>query len=199
MKYSIGSITFKTKKASYEYVRDRVKSIALGDVAPEHQDYQFLCDLTKQTPATFKVELNECNHRLRQLLSDGVIVSWVKCSKFNFTKRSPELKLIEAMRNAIRGSVVAFAKVTESCCCQHCGSNTNLQVDHITPFSLIRKEFVDSLSSPVPTEFVDDKYYIGTFLDKDQSFKQAWVAYHDSKATFQYLCGSCNREKSDDC
>lgn len=130
-------------------------------------------------------------------------VSWTACAER--TRRShalpPERKRLHAaMRGAIRPQIQAWrrAQLGPRRCAQ-CGSDARVQVDHVDPpFERIRTAFLDAHAGPVPAlfELSSRSSAIPKFRREDSVFTKAWVRYHGERARYQFLCGACNRRKS---
>ena len=115
---------------------------------------------------------------------------------------NPKTKLIGAMRYAIKKQVRDFKRSKVVPICTQCKQTTNLQVDHIIPFSKLQQDFLAQLLNSsvvaVPESFdFNRKTCQPKFKKENQYFKSKWQKYHKTKAQYQYLCRTCNIKKSD--
>jgi hypothetical protein len=132
---------------------------------------------------------------------DGTIIdfSWMQCCKF---KEKTELNyLTEAMRTAIKETVIEFKKNQKALSCNQCKtvekSYEDFHVDHDNPsFQLLKNSFLKETLIETPTEFSNcPKYQLTTFKAENKKFKDAWVCFHNSNCKLQILCRDCNLKK----
>ena len=128
-------------------------------------------------------------------------VSWTACAERarRSTSLSPELKRLHAaMRHAIRPQILRWRRAQpRPWACAGCGSLDKIQVDHATPpFERIRSAFLDGAAPPTQFALSSRSSGIPTFRPQDRGFKKKWTEYHAEQATYQLLCGACNRSKS---
>jgi hypothetical protein len=120
-------------------------------------------------------------------------VSWKASCGSVSTCASP---LFSAMRNSIKRQVSMWKSshfLEKSC--TRCLVTTCLQADHVTSFIQIARAFTEHWQLPAPTQF-DCRACKGFFFKKtDVAYAHAFQAYHRSRATFQWLCKSCNCSK----
>ena len=111
-------------------------------------------------------------------------------------------KLNTALRNAIRNQILAYKNSVNELKCLYCGKSEYCHIDHIKRFSIICNEFFDAVDKKEkPTEFYKDilrscSLYL---LEKDFEFENRWKDYHQTKATFQVLCRTCNLKRGKSC
>lgn len=106
--------------------------------------------------------------------------------------------LATAMRSAISQFTIHFKKNNALKCCL-CGTDSDqcFQVDHkSTPFSEIKRRFLESNLLAVPTKFSKDSANVACFKDCDSDFAASWVSFHNNIADYQMLCSRCNVSKS---
>jgi 5-methylcytosine-specific restriction endonuclease McrA len=212
----IGNKTFPSKKSAEEFVRKFISDIGIGvKIRPTDERFYFLNELCKchkqynekiqDGIEYFFVAKNRIypkgnELRIKRINSDSIDISWVDCAR-NKCDKSEEM-LNEAMRQAIKDFAIDYKKKNELCC-KRCNIKdidyTEFHVDHIIPFSLIKKTFLDEnkYAGMIPTEFDSDKYSnIKIFQENDSEFKNSWIKYHNSfENNFQILCCECNCRK----
>jgi len=132
--------------------------------------------------------------------------SWKKCvtreqRNYNYVvKTETENRLESSMRTAIRRQICAWKRINMMgrTCAQCQKSGVRLQVDHHTiPFAELRKTFLSECEvSEVPSEFGwQGGRGQSKFLPSSKGFCRKWQRYHAKHATYQWLCGTCNRQK----
>jgi hypothetical protein len=199
-KYSIGEIGFKTKKASYEYVKAKMYALMPCLVDKNHPSYKFLADLTMRKPDSFRITAHPIYGKTPHLiLINGVEeedVSWVRCSRFDYLPKKQKHRLDNAMRMSVVDQILDWKRehYKQKNKCNFCMKNVECHVDHIYPFSGIKKEFLKTTKLKIPTLFKDELTVVW-FRDEDIEFKNAWDQYHKEKAKYQFLCPFCNMSK----
>jgi hypothetical protein len=204
MKYSIGDHQFKTKKASYTFVKELITELGVCNIDQTHEQYNFMCTLTRVSdPKCFEIVPNPCNCNAYHMNYVDMMdikhsLSWKKCSQFDFRETSAKNKLNEAMRNAIYDQITDFKNSSiDIPCCVKCQNIVSLQVDHILPFDIIKKEFLSSMDPDwVPLSFDENPMYMNVFKPEHNKFAELWKDHHKKNARLQYLCRSCNIKKS---
>jgi len=157
-----------------------------------------------------RVRRSRLNRALQlQLMTNRIwfTVSWRQCARRTRARRrdalpAEEHRLTSAMRDAVRRQLLQWRKLQSGRPqCAQCGRFSNLQVDHVSPsFSDIKAMFLllerDSERIP-PTEFaLRAASCSSVFCKQDQTFKRRWQQFHKERATFQFLCSTCNQKKS---
>lgn len=114
--------------------------------------------------------------------------SWVKSI-------APPAKYAEeksVMRKAITTDTQEYLYGCGIDCCEHCGSDQNLQVDHSDPaFDEIAIGFFNVVGVP---SIIPCQSGVG-YVFKDIDAEAAWIAFHTANANYQILCRSCNASK----
>lgn len=108
-----------------------------------------------------------------------------------------------AMRQLVKEQRDAWAKQNEgNKMCTKCGADESLEVDHNKPlFHEIVKEFIkiweaDDKKAPTAVDVRDEKRNtVLLFNPGHEKFEAAFKYFHDQKADFQWLCGTCNKTK----
>jgi 5-methylcytosine-specific restriction endonuclease McrA len=209
---------FESQTECQNYTRSLIKQIGLGVVPPEHHEY-FMCIYKNHSKedALKKPSCNEISHfkivnrvlgnrpdeiKAVHIRGHDIPFSWVNCSKDNSnvdTKKSQKIHLTEACRSAILCDVNAFNASYDAIdrVCAKCESVEALSVDHkTTPFSTIFTDFMEGELDEIPTKFdFDRKCNTAIFKRDDDEFKERWILYHRSRATYQLLCKPCNSSK----
>ena len=116
------------------------------------------------------------------------VLSWRKKAT-NFKPNTDILPM--AMRYAVRSHSRKFRREHRIRVCAICGSTRHLEVDHKTPFKVIRTSFLQHRVD-IPTDF---QWKRRRWDLKKSPFKTAWQRYHRKHASFQYLCKPCNGRK----
>jgi hypothetical protein len=175
---------FKTKKASYLYLKEKIYNLGECEIDSSHVDFEFFKSITKFkaiTVSKFILYKKGVSLQLKAIVEDTeLILSWKDCSKQNSTVCYAE-QLDQALRNCIE------IKTTHAECFQCC-EDTTLYSDHIYPFYKIKSEFLHNVSIPLVNE---NNVYVFSNVFKDE-----WLAYHNEKATYRYLCIKCKKNVS---
>lgn len=138
-------------------------------------------------------ELNKKASYFKAFLIDGKveILSWRRCLQPDYKTDA----LNDAMRLSISDQIYEF-KNHNIMQCVNCGTQDNIQIDHIVSFKDLSKDFVSNYKGKIPNKFV--KMGIrNTFSIDDNEFKLAWRQYHLDNAKLQPLCKYCNLAKCD--
>lgn len=117
------------------------------------------------------------------------LTSWRRGSS-NYTE--PD-RLTQAMRYSVRRHSSRFRKEQTSRRCTRCYSVKKIHVDHITPFRLLKADFLSTQLS-IPNEF-QWKRRRWDFQKEHLTFKKKWQKYHREHVKFQLLCQNCNLKK----
>lgn len=151
-----------------------------------------------------RIRKSRLNHAIQvQLLTNKkwFTIAWRQCVPITChrdKKPIEEKQLIGAMRQAIRSQITRWRQQQQQeKKCSHCQSTAFLQVDHKdVPFSLLQQQFMSNTSLPVPSVFTFVSC-LPKLTATDQVFKRHWQKYHHDHATYQWLCKTCNIQKSD--
>jgi 5-methylcytosine-specific restriction endonuclease McrA len=108
--------------------------------------------------------------------------------------RTPTYKdrLTKVMRALIEPEIINY-RLDNPECCAYCGTDSDLQVDHIEPFCKIRDDFLAVFGEP------KDDFRWGEnnrLISPNYLFNNAWKSFHIKNSTFQMLCKKCNNKKS---
>tara|TARA_R110000868_G_scaffold269469_3_gene528829 strand:+ start:213 stop:860 length:648 start_codon:yes stop_codon:yes gene_type:complete len=212
MKYHIGSIGFKTKKAATDYTRTQVKLLGVCIIKKDNLAYEFFENLIQNHSEKyekigvgvdyFEIRTHSVYKNLSMLLHriDGsnIDFSWVHCCEFK--PRLPITNFKSALRMAIFPQTLEF-KQNNNLICNICNANdlewSQYEVDHIKPFSLLMPEFISIMTYPMPEIFDDCPVKNNAiFRIEDTPLKEEWINYHLQYANLQILCTTCNRTKS---
>jgi hypothetical protein len=195
-----------TEKARKNYTLINFDSIKEGLFTPEQVEAKIFHELLNRHPDKdikigvgikyFQLSFGK-GYEVKIIRLDDTIerFSWLWCCKKSFSK-SNEYKLTEAFRNCIYDDIIDYREKNENRYCMICDTSENIQIDHIYPFSLILKRFKNKKERTYPTEFDKNKWGSCIFKDEDQKLKNRFYKYHKRKAEYQYLCGTCNKKKS---
>lgn len=168
-----------------------------------------------QIPVSFKISRSPGNGNLVLYVRfDGTtkyrIISWVACSKGKLAKQQEsgnvDSQLNGAMRYSIRVQISNYRKNNPTPICALCQTTHRIEVDHYPKhFVELRDDFIKSQLAKNLTPPNEFKWHSkrGNFMFKDgnkannyydKSWKQSWQRYHNSNATYRYLCSTCNKK-----
>lgn len=123
------------------------------------------------------------------------IVSWVDCTdKYNPNRNNLQNQLKQAMRSAISPQIVNWRTFNNPQKCALCDSWDNIEVDHYPcKFYQIKNDFLNDTEIIPPTSFRWDgnRYQFNT---SDFIFSNIWSNFHLMRATYRYLCATCNQK-----
>ncbi|MGG6270248.1 DCL family protein [Leptolyngbya sp. AN03gr2] len=80
--------------------------------------------------------------------------------------------------------------------CACCGSTEKIQIDHVKDFIVIVNDF--ELFQGIQEQVIamtDHPSIVGEKRFTDRDFAEQWQEFHRANATYQKLCGYCNRKK----
>jgi len=205
---TIDGKNFKTKKAAYEFVKEKIYTIGECEIrkhTPNAHEFEFFTQLVKfklhdetvniKTFILFKTIRTGSTIHLKVLFKDGTekLISWRDCSRRTHTKKN---SIDEAMRNAIAPHAHQYRLDNYiSLKCVLCESIENPQVDHINSFYNIKNAFFENNKITHPTRFDTNMFGSSVFKPDDIEFESLWVKHHNSTAKYQILCRNCNIRK----
>lgn len=199
---------FKTKKDLTEYTKNLIKSKGLCAFDDSDSDFNFFVSLYNRKPNAkkdikilkFTIENNPitftgANH-LSTVTKDGKFAfSWKDAC--TCTQTSELARLIEACRGCIFYQTNNCYTSCHFCALCNSPKIKGFEVDHKDlNFSEIFKTFMSDIRKDlkIPTQFLST--FPPSFLDFDNTFEKAFQEYHQKMATFQLLCLSCHRLKT---
>jgi len=168
-----------------------------------------------QIPTSFKISRSPGTGSLVMYvrfkgMSKYRIVSWVACAKGKLAKHqtsgNDNNKLNGAMRYAIRMQISNYRKTHHDQKCTLCGTGYRIEVDHYPKhFIDIKESFIKMKTEKGNAPPTDFKWHPkrGNFMFKDgtknndyydKKWKQSWQRYHKNKASYRYLCSTCNKK-----
>lgn len=113
-------------------------------------------------------------------------LSWNKC----VSPVSETAKLKAVLRESI-APCTAEAREVLGDTCAHCGSASNLTVDHTDPsFDEIAKAYLKGVNPEIAPHPSGSGWMFTV-----ESVEAHWIAFHASRAAYQTLCRSCNSSK----
>lgn len=210
-KYFIGSRGYTSKNAAINYTRSIIRDIGYRKIYNDDVHYQFLHDLLqnhteKETKIGVGIDHFEITHHpvfkqpyLLACRLDGtcIDISYNHCCEFK--ERPQNRNLTCAMRYAVKDMTISYKATQDRLTCNTCHNDrldySEYHVDHIVPFSELYKQFMHVNTLPVPTVFDDTIHDIPCFTEIDTEFKINWIRYHNTRATLQILCSTCNLKK----
>ena len=182
-----------------------------NDIKNTYPDkYQILIKILERHPEFDSKTANMCNLKLvydtlnKRALKILIIkkdaeidISW-KCA-ITGKHKSKKQELMSAMRSTIDKQIYQFKEKNRNSCCEICGNNERLQVDHNdsknSAFDELVYNFVnENKDIKIPDEFgeLNDDTHRRCFLEKDNTFRDKWIEYHLHHASLRMLCRSCN-------
>lgn len=203
MKVVIGDLEFSTKQRSYEFVRDLIYRKGARFIDADDEDFAFFTELVKFKGLTcvafelFTTPQTGKTLHLRGTLADESTkqISWRDCARCSVTKDTPQNMLNQAMRYAVDGQILAYRQQNVNHQCADCHGYDNVQVDHLLQFCIIKRDFLAN-ETDWPGSFDQNGFGQWVFKTADQEFADRWAAYHQSRATYQFLCQPCHAEKT---
>jgi len=212
MKYQIYDKTFKTKQECYKYTSHLVNSLKNTSIYCDDEHYQYFLHLLNNHPEKetkigcgvkgFKIAKHPTYNHYQTFIirtNDELInFSFVCCCKFNgkYKKSQEEYLLIQAMRNSITDQIMFFKNNNKRVCC-NCKTTTSAEfhVDHNEPsFQQLYHQFIKLYPCEIK-KFLKDNNTRIMFDDADIEYKNKWVEFHQSNASLQILCRTCNLKK----
>lgn len=179
------------------------------DVKNKHPDkYNLLIKILERHPEwdskslnmrTIKINNDALNAKALQTIiikdSEEVDISW-RCA-ITGKHKSKKSELMMAMRVSVQEQICDFKRTCGIYCCELCGHNKTLDVDHNdeknSAFDELVHNFVDD-NNDIPDTFGELKDLTNRrcFLEKDYIFRDKWVEYHREHAKLRILCHKCN-------
>lgn len=186
--FQLFEAVIKLRPASYHQLVGS-EGVAYFRIAPTHKATPELYVYGKVREIEFVVPW------YRYMKEHIISVHAIKPASQSSSKRT----LHKLMRTSIQYQMKLYRRRNKHV--QHCANcnvrmrNSQLQVDHIKPFKLIRDEFLAGCpESMIPRSFT----YIGkerAFRPEHKSFKQRWEKQHLKETTdrLQMACPDCNQ------
>ena len=117
------------------------------------------------------------------------LVSWTACVT---GKKRKNNNLSAAMRSAIKYQIDEFSFRNPVKRCFVCDSYSNIEVDHFPKkFRDIKKEFLIGVDEgDIPKLY----FHRTKWILPEGEFLTSWQAFHESAASFRYLCSTCNQK-----
>lgn len=203
MKVIIGDLEFSTKQKAYEFVKDLIYRKGARFIDVDDEDFAFFTELVKfkgHRCASFELfttpQTGETLH-LRGTLADESTkqISWRDCARQRDTRDTPNNMLDQAMRHAVDQQILDYRYDNPNRVCAECRCEGRVQVDHVTPFANIKRDFLAN-ETKYPHNFDQNGFGQWIFKTDNQDFANRWSTYHQTRATYQFLCQPCHVEKS---
>jgi hypothetical protein len=210
-KYFIGKLGFTSKSATLNYTRNMIREIGYRKIYNGDTHYQFLYDLLqnhteKEDKIGVGIDHFEImrHHIFKQPYwiihhIDGTFIdaSYNHCCEFK--ERPTAYLLNSAMRYAVKEMTINYKTSQSILICNICSNSTleyhDYHTDHIIPFVELHTQFMKDNTLPIPSIFNDSAHDIACFRPEDNEFETKWVIFHNTNATLQILCSSCNLKK----
>ena len=192
-----------------DYFRSKINEIGLCcSVKHEYHDfYNELLEIFKSHPnypeiflnvvdvaiAYNKINPKKC-YELQLIKSNKTseAVSYRKC----FVKTPTDNSLKMAMRYSIKDQILDYKDSCDELICAICGSEQNIQIDHVIFFKTLYNYFLSQNTLPIPTEFDNTYFNSAKFKNDDVEFQKSWYEYHKKHAILRCLCDKCNLIRS---
>jgi hypothetical protein len=184
------SVNKKQRKEAANALFDKYK---IGDVLST-EDTKAMNGFVGQDHFGYKLARNERypgakgHHVLVPAIDGWYAWSWVRAiSGYN-----PIDNIKKAMRDEVHHVGQSFMFVAAKCCVK-CAAVEDLQADHRDiPFSVLARDWLG-------TQFLYPELARGPsdvgWVFKDPAALADWLKFHNERATYQVLCGSCNASK----
>lgn len=125
-------------------------------------------------------------HLYRQDMLGWESLSWNKC----ISPVSDTANIKAVLRDAI-APCIAEAREVLGDTCVHCGSGSNLTVDHTDPpFDDIANDYLKGICPEIQPHPSGSGWMFTV-----ESVEAHWIAFHAARAMYQTLCRSCNASK----
>jgi len=184
-----------SKKERKELVKELIDPIRVGQWFNE-QEVDLFNQLTGFEFTKYRKVLNSANpndKKIRNIWVGDVkeMRSWNKQIDDPEKINRLEINAKQAMRNSIAPEMMQQQKCLGNYC-EHCGSQTNLSVDHRDiSFNVMAEAFLETYPT-IETWSPPGKQ--GHYF-RDEQLEQEWLTVHNALATYQLLCRSCNSKK----
>ena len=192
-----------------DYFKTKINEIGLcSSIKNEHNEfYNELMDMFKSHPNYSKLFLNVVDvsiaynkinpikcYELQLMKSNKTpeAVSYRKC----FQKPTKNIDLKHAMRYSIKNQILDYRDSCDELICEKCGSEQNIQIDHMILFKNLYDDFLSQNTLTIPTEFDNTYFNSAKFKNDDVEFKNSWDEYHKKHAILRCLCNKCNQKRS---
>ena len=119
-------------------------------------------------------------------------VSYIKC----FQKPTKDIDLKHAMWYAIKDQILDYRDSCDELICELCGSEQNIQIDHVILLKQLYDDFLSQNTLIIPTEFDNTYFNSAMFKDDDVEFENSWSTYHKLHAKLRCLCNKCNQSRA---
>ena len=202
----IGELKFKSKTQAEKYTRDIIMKLQICEIDKDNEYFNFFHDLLlRHDEYNIKVDkgiksflirhnkLNKLAYEMyvKRIDESECVFSWRYCCGILLSD-----DLTRALRYGITKQILRFRNNNDNIC-QLCNKDQGIfHVDHIKPFSIIKKEFLKQNQLIVPSSFIRSIDNNIKFKREDKEFKKQWRKYHKSEAELQILCDKCNLKKS---
>ena len=201
---------FKTIKKRQDYVRKKFQKMGIGIYDYDEKKAEIFKELIKYHPEKnysdidhFILNFNPLNPTsyhtsfVRKSNPDAISFSWCKCCRLdkNF-KNDNKYKFKDACRSAVSKDILDYKNNNKNAVCEICKARSNLQTDHVLPFSYI----IDLFIKYENIKFQNIKYKKNEFCQfafDDPILERKFYDFHRTKASYQTLCKKCNVKKSD--
>ena len=203
---------YKTQGEFGKFVEKFIEDIGIcNDIKNVYNDkYGILIKILERHPnwnsksenmRNIKIISNVLNRKALEIWiikDDGEIdISW-RCA-ITGKGKSKKNELMSAMRVSVREQTYNFRRNCGIYCCELCGNNENLEVDHNdeknSAFDELAFNFIkENNDIKIPNNFgeLNDGTNRLCFLEKDYVFRDKWVEYHRQHAILRILCKHCN-------
>jgi hypothetical protein len=131
---------------------------------------------------------------LQLIKNDGTTddISYKKC----IYKPSTNNSLKQAMRYAIKDQIFDYKDSCDELICEICGSEQNIQIDHVILFKQLYDCFLKQNTLIIPTTFDNTYFNSAKFKEFDKEFVNSWSNYHKKHAILRCLCNKCNQSRN---
>jgi len=201
----INNIFFKNKSQLTNYTRNLINKLGIGNITKDSEYFYFFDELIKRHNEyelkkglgieSFIIKQNIMNKKAFELnivrIDNSIVdISYIHCCNLRNNN-----ELMRAMRYSVRKQILKFRNKSNLICNICDSNNCEFHIDHVKPFCILSKEFLQNKSN-IPNNFIDCKKTNNPkFKEEDYQFKKEWNRFHKKNADLQVLCSKCNLKK----
>jgi len=186
MRLAIGEVEFATKAKAKAHMKELLARHMGGSIIEGSECWPMVMSLWRRSPefrpgsTTFAVDRNQAGRPSVRACVDGQIVDWSVRSAIAGKRPTIHTQLTLAMRRAVRSQVLAWKGRLAERRCSMCHELADcLEADHVVPFILLIRGFMDSRVDR-PGELVQVAAGFA-FRPEDMGWEAAWQKWHEEQ------------------